>query len=117
MSNVQEYINKLNYNETVEILDGQSVSTVLNTYGQSVVGLFIKSGFSGASLTIQTATESGGTFYDVKNIKGTNVSITFSSAGFYQLNATDLSGARFIRFISNIAQTGDTTLTFALRAL
>lgn len=118
MTRASEYMKKLSFDLSVTINDGLSVSNVVNTYGQSVVGLIIPSTLTGTQITIQSSISATGTFYNMYNTEGNQMVITFGGQGWYQLLASDLTSAQYIKLVSNVAQSGsDCDITLIARAL
>jgi hypothetical protein len=111
--------------KTVTFTDGTSTSGEVDVRGYRVAGLIMPSAWTTSALSFQNATVTGGTFINVYNDGGAEVSIASAVANTYiaiDTIASALSCLQFIKVRSGLAaapanQTGGDVLTLVLFAL
>lgn len=88
-------------------------STKIDLAGKTPCGLFVPSGFSGASVTFKAATSLDGTYSTIRNNDG-DVSITVTAGKYSVLDPADFAGVAFLQIISASSET-DKTIEIATR--
>ncbi len=109
---------------TATIADGQSLSGEVDLGGHALVGLVIPSGWQTAtSITFQVASATGGTFVNLYDDAGNEVTVTVAASRGVGCDAVAgaLAPWRFIKVRSGtsgsaVAQAGGDTITLVLKA-
>lgn len=104
------------YRPNVTIANGQTTSNVADTGGAPLAGIYAPASMTGASLRFQAAITGDGTFSDVRDRFGNNITVTLNAAGsFHSLTDSLLFGADFIRVISSSAEGAERVLTLVFQ--
>lgn len=105
------------FDVTTDIADAATISGAVDLGGLELVGLFIPSSFDGAAITLQTASSLSGTYVSAKDESGSDISFTAGADSYIAIsNLTLTAGLRFIKLVSDTAQSGAAaTITLALR--
>ena len=91
--------------EVATIASGAALSNEIDIEGTHYLALSISSGWTAAGITFQAAAFSSGTFQDIYDNAGTEVSITAASSRCVEINKTAILPLRYIKLRS-----GTTTL-------
>lgn len=119
MTSELNYINDKFYDLTTTIAVGQTDSAVIDLSGLELVGFFIPANFTATSISLQTATSSGGSFIGVQDGYGAAYSITVAANKYVPINNFNIvAGLRFLKITAGSAQSGsDAIITLAMRSL
>lgn len=109
--------------KTAVIANGASLSAEVDLEGYKIVAVQMPAGWDAAALTFQASATSGGTFGNVYDDSGTEVSATVAASRVVGMDyiAGALAALRFIKLRSGtsgsaVNQTAERTLTLILKA-
>lgn len=92
------------------IANGQTTSGEVDTRGLHVIGIQFPAAFTGASISLQRATNSGGTFAAVRDINNAGAFTVPATAGAYvPLDPVVTLGLQYVKIVS-ASQEGDQRL-------
>lgn len=118
MATASQFQERLTSDLSITILNGQTVSqNALDTNGTSLVGYVLPAIFDGTSITFQVSETKNGAYSDLYNTDGTQISHTIAQGRAVAISPLDFAGWRFIKFVSNSAETADRTITIQSRPL
>ncbi|MFQ5850898.1 MAG: hypothetical protein ACE5JU_09955 [Candidatus Binatia bacterium] len=107
---------------TATIAAAASLSGEIDLEGFKIIGIVMPAAWTAANLTFQAADVTGGTFQDVFDDAGTEVTVTVAAARYIGLDATmpELAGIRFLKIRSGtsavpVNQAAARTLTLILK--
>lgn len=93
---------------------------MVDSYNQTVeslVGVIAPAGFTTADLTFQFSLDNS-TFITAKNAAGTAITVTSLAASEWRaLDPTDFLGAKYLKVVSSVAQTGGDIITLVIRGV
>lgn len=106
-----------NYDNSLTIADGQTLSGAFNLEGMELAGLFIPAGFEGTQLYIQAATAEDGSFGRIK-ADGNDFVLSVAAGQPVSLtNLAILAAWQFIKLEAATSQTGNAIIPLALRVV
>jgi len=111
--------NKVNFDLSVTIAVGQTVSNAVDLYGTALVGLITDANLTGTALTFQGSDSLTGTYKPIKVLStGSAISSTVMTSSYYTLGTTiDLSSVRFLKVVSGTIQaTNPAVITLATKS-
>lgn len=104
-------------NRQVTVTVGQTVSGAVDLKGDTVIGIYVPTGFSGSVITFQ-ASPDGVTYFAVNDETGGAISIPVTAGTFVKVDPSYLAGVRFLKLVSGTAQaTADSVITLATARL
>jgi hypothetical protein len=116
MPDTTQFQTRLCSDQTVFILDGQTVSTPASINGTSLVAVDIPTGFDGTSLTFQVSTN-GVDYVEYKRmLDGANLTAVVGANSSYATGSHDFAGYNYIKLVA-VSQTGDIEITLKTRPL
>jgi hypothetical protein len=108
--------------KTATIAESGSLSSEVDLEGYIIAQISMPAAWTAASLTFQVATTTGGTFQDLYDDSGNEVTSSASASKVYaqDINITKLAGARFLKIRSGtsasaVAQAAERTITLILK--
>lgn len=113
----ENYSPNLNFDKPVTIGDGETISSAVDIFGTSVVGVIVPAGFAGTEITFLAATTESGNYYAVKNSSDSAVTLTCQADAYYVFYPSDLAGVRYLKLVAGTTQTEDVILTLITRPL
>lgn len=121
MADTMQPVKPLAKSLDVDILDGASLSAAVNLQGGIITGIYVPASWTTAALTFQACDTADGTFVDMYDSDGNEISVAIGSSQFVAINPTNFYGVNFIRLRSGttgtpVNQSGDITLTLKLAA-
>lgn len=98
----------------VTITDGTSISSAISLKGRLPVLLIVPASWTTAAMTFQVCSTIDGTFVDLYNTSGSELSASVASSRAVALNPVDWWGVHFVKFRSGtsgtpVNQSGDIT--------
>lgn len=120
MPTSNQFIPIVNYDLAATIASGQTTSAEIDLAGTQLCGFFFPASFTGATVKIQAASASGGTFALVQKDEagGGDYTISVSTGKFTPLtNLSLIAGLRFIKIVSASSEGADRSITLATRPL
>lgn len=99
----------------VTIANGGTTTDAVDLEGKTLVGLFTDSTMTGTAITFQTALSTAGTFVNIEDGDGANISKTMSGGEYIKLNPQDFAGCATIKLVSGSAEGAERTLNLAMR--
>ena len=117
MSDKTQFNDTIDQVQTVTIASGQQISGVLDTFGMSLVGIRMPAAFTGTTLTFQESNSSTGTFRDVYNASGNQLSIPVSTNRTILFTPSDFAGLRYVKIKSGSSEAADRSINVILRGL
>ena len=101
--------------DTITILNGQTASPTFDLHGMVFIGLLFPAAFDGTEVSFQSSKTKDGTFRDIFNQDGIQFTIPIKLDSYVSWDIIDFYGHRFVRLVSDVAETADRTfdLTFA----
>ena len=92
---------------TATIALNQTKSGEVDTRGLHVIGIQLPASFTGASISLERAKDSGGTFGPVQNVSGLGLYSVPCTAGQYiPLDPVVTLGIQFLKVVSNASEGG-----------
>lgn len=112
-----EFQPRLNFDLSVTIAVGQTVSDAVDLCGTSLVGFITDANLTGTALTFQGSTTLAGTYVAIHNNSGA-ISRTVATSKYYNEASSDTFNAtRFLKIVSGTIQaTNPTVITLATKA-
>lgn len=104
----------------VTIVDGASLSSAVNLRGRVITGIFIPASWTTASITFQACSSADGTFVDVYDTAGAELTLSAAASSTYvSIDIGSLYGINFLKVRSGttatpVTQSGDITLELML---
>jgi hypothetical protein len=89
---------------TAAIASGGTASAEVDLGGTEIVGLVMPSSFTGTAMTFQAATATGGTFQNVADGAGSDISKTVAQGKYIAIDPTLFRGIRFVKVVSGSAE-------------
>lgn len=90
---------------TATIANGQTTSGEVNTRGLHVIGLHFPAAFTGASVTLQRAKDTGGTFGEVRDLNnGGSFSIPVTAGAYVPIDPALTLGIQYLKIVAASAQ-------------
>lgn len=105
------------FDKTITISSGETVSPAIDLIGTYVVGMIIPTTFDGTSLSLQGSNSLDGTYHNVYNTSGSQVTATVAASRYVAFVPSDTASIRFLKLVAGTMQTGDTTITLVTRPL
>lgn len=101
--------------QTVEIPNGQTVSSLTDLHGASIVSLIMPAAFTGTVLRFKGSMDRTN-FYDMYDGGGMEITVDVESSHYVCLNVPDdFKGVRYLKVVSNQTETADRTVTLVSR--
>lgn len=98
---------------TVTIANAATKSSVAETYGLSVLGVYIPASLTGTAISFEASPDNS-TFSPIY-YSGANYSIDVTTSKFIPFDKPALfAGVRYLKIVSNASEGGSRTLTLAL---
>ena len=110
-----EFQSPLRFDSLAIILSGATLSNAIDLHGTALVGLSFPSNFSGTQVAVYSATSLTGTYQAVKNVDGSAATLECGASVNVALVPFDLASVRYIKFLSNTAQSADCSITLVTR--
>ena len=112
----KDYNPKVNFDLSVTIAVGQTVSDAIDLYGTTLVGFNTDANLTGTALTFQSSTTLTGTYVPIHNNSGA-ISRTVTTSKNYNEASSDIFNAtRFLKIVSGTIQaTNPTVITLATK--
>jgi hypothetical protein len=104
------------YYTTVTIATSGTVSTAVDLYGYSLLGIITPAAMTGTALTVQ-ASHDGSTFNVMYDTDGSALSITSAASRFIALAPQDFASVRHLKLVSGSTEAAERTITLAIRKL
>ncbi len=104
-------------NLTTLMADGQTESSAIDLSGTTLAALSIPAEFEGASISLKAAIAANGNFVSVYDAKGIVVSFNAAANRFIVIEPALMAGLQHIKLVSNVAQSGDATITLLTRPI
>lgn len=101
---------------TATISSGQTTSGIVDTLGATILQIELPATFDGTALTFLTSSD-GSTFQEYRNINDVVVSITCTQAKNYGLAAQDFFPTRYIKIVSNAAESADRAIRLVPKSI
>lgn len=79
------------------IAESASLSGAVNLQGQRLAAIIMPSAWTTANLTFQAAENNGGTFNDMYDSSGTEITVTAGASRFIRLSVSDWLGVRSLK--------------------
>lgn len=117
MPNTSQFEPVVAYNQTAVIANSASESGVVDLSGATLCGLIMPAAFDGTTLTFSSSTSATGTFQNLYDANGNQISATIAASRNIALNPADFAGVRYLKIISNSAESAERTITISARAL
>lgn len=102
-------------NLTATIADSATESGAVDLSGTTLSAITFPSTFDGADITLKAATTASGTFVDVYDANGLQVTLSGAPSRIVAVEPAKLAGLQYIKLVADTAQTGDTTFTIITR--
>jgi len=104
----------------VTIANGESLSAAANLDRLALVGIVMPSGWTAADLTFQACETYDGTYVDIYDTGGNEVTVTTAASRWIAIAPQDFLSARFLKVRSGgagaaVNQAADRTITLILR--
>lgn len=104
--------------KSITIADGQTEPTGnIDLSGNTLVGVYLDSGFDGTTLTFKSAHSRDDTALVVKDGAGSSISLTVAASQYVKIKPEDLAGINYLVPVAGTSQTGDTVLTFIVKSI
>lgn len=103
---------------TVEIANGGTESGVIGIQDYAIAGVITPDALTGTALTFKAASAKDGTFVDVYDSDGNQVSATATADRAIGLSASEadaLAPWQWVKVVSNAPEAADRTLTLVLK--
>ena len=98
------------------IADGETTSGVLTLGDYLPAGIKTPSGWTTADITFQASESEAGTYVDMYDTSGSQLTITSAAASrWYAIAPQDFAGAPYLKLVSSVAQAGGDSLIVAMR--
>ena len=96
----------------IEIIlaDGETETTAAVLHGTTLAGFYIPSGFSGANIEFQSS-HNGVDFFVVYGATGSDETRPAAASRYIFINPQCFYGCRYLKLVSDVAQSGDITIT------
>lgn len=98
-------------NVTATIAAGATTSGEVALKGKRLVGMLMPAALTGTSLTLLTATASGGTFVGVTDAAGSPVTFAVAPGQYIAIDPAALEGLRYVKLVSNLAEAVEALVT------
>jgi len=100
-----------------DVSDSATVSSSHPVESYKVFGLQMPAAFTGTAITFQAAENQNGTFVDVFDESGSQISITVSTDRYIGLDAAalEIAAAMWIRLVSNDTEVADRTVLMHMK--
>lgn len=92
-------VERLYYTKSVTIANGQSLSAAVDLEGRKIAGVFMPAAWTAANLTFQASDAAAGTYADVYDTAGTEISVT-AAVSRALMDPSKLAGIRFLKIRS-----------------
>lgn len=109
MVEANQYQPKISYNEDVSFT-ASTTSDVQDLSGCTLCGLYIPSGFSGASIKFESHSAATGTFSRVIGSDGAELNYTVAASKYLYVDPAIFAGIRFLKLVSDATETANITL-------
>ena len=108
--------------QTVQIASGQSLSPEVDIYPGTLVGIFLPSTWTSASVTFQASPDGGVTWGELYNYATAEVTFTGAASTFVQIDPTQWKGVNALKIRSGtpgspVTQTSTVTITLITRQM
>ena len=107
------------FDVTVTIANGETVSQAVDISGTTLCGIIVPANLEGVSLTLQSSGSFAGTYVDVYDRAGNQISkVTVAGSGsarFISLDPNNFIGLQYIKLESASTQTGDAIFTLVTK--
>lgn len=103
---------------TAEIASGGTESGVINIQDYAIAGVITPSALTGTALTFKACATKDGTFVDVYDSDGNQVSATATASRAIGLSASEadaLAPWQWVKIVSNASEGADRSLTLVLK--
>jgi len=103
------------HNLTATIADAATESGAVDLSGTTLVGVAFPAEFDGTAVTVKAASTSGGTYVNVYDNNGLQLSLTAAASRVITIDPVKTAGLQYIKLVAGTAQTGATVLTLITR--
>lgn len=103
---------------SVTIANGETTSGAVNLQDYAIVGLHMPAAFTGATITFQAATSESGSYNDVYDSDGNQVSASVAAdraIGLSGAEADALAPWNWVKLVSGSSEGADRTITLAIK--
>lgn len=95
-------------------LSGTTPAGPIDLSGHLLAGFYLPAGFDSTALTFQVADEEGGTYLDVYDSSGTEISVTCAAERHILIEPQTFAGARWLKVVPDTSQSPDLEITLVL---
>jgi hypothetical protein len=100
------------------IASGAAISSIIDTYAGTLMGIHFPSTFTGASVTFQASDTLNGTYRTVNQFDSSaDYSVTVSPTEYQPVDFNVFAGVRYLKIISASNEAAARTLTVSLRTV
>lgn len=115
MAESTQFQSILTSNLTATIADTATESGAVDLSGTTLTAVYFPAEFDGAAVSVKAATAAGGTYVDVYDANGLQLTINGSASRMVTVDPAATAGLQYIKLEAATAQTGDTTFTLLTR--
>ena len=101
--------------KTLTIASAATESDVLICDNRTPAAIFMTAAFTGTTITIKACDTEGGTYNDVYDTAGSQLSYTVAASQVLSITPADLFGLPFIKLVSGSAEGAERSIKVALK--
>lgn len=101
---------------TATIASGQTVGAAVDLLGMYLVAFVTPAALTGATFTFQASADNA-TFAPLYAANGSAYSIPVGTSRYIQVPPPDFAGIRYLKFVSNLSEGADRSLTLLVRPI
>ena len=106
-----------NTNLLVDISEDDDLTNALDMRGKTLVGLIMPAALTSTSITFSGCETVDGTFVDLYDTSGTQISVTVAASRYILIDPADFASIRFLKIVMGSNELADRTITAVMRAV